>query len=156
MRSLKMEQKTEDILNEINDLLVASNLVPVQLESDKLYFFCHKDKAGKIIGVIGVELYGTSSLLRSLAVSFERRNEGIGHSLLKEALAFAKSIASYDVYLITETIADTMQDYGFCDVAREKMPAAMLKSPYLNGICPCSARIMYINILKDKEEKLYD
>ena len=143
---MKLEQKTEHALNEINDLLIAFNLVPVQLESDNLYFFCHNDNAGKIAGVIGIEVYGTSSLLRSLAVINEMRNKGIARSLLKEALAFAKSIASRDVYLITETIGDTMERYGFCDVAREQVPDVILKSPYLNGICPCSSRIMYRNI----------
>ena len=143
---MKLEQKTENALNEISDLLLASNLVPVQLESDNLHFFCHYDNKGKMVGVIGVEVYDTSCLLRSLAVISEMRNSGIARSLLKEALAFAKSIASYDIYLITETIGDTMERYGFCDIAREKVPDSILKSPYLNGICPCSSRIMYRNI----------
>lgn len=111
-----------------------------------IFTFCHSDNAGKIVGIIGVEVYGASSLLRSLAVISNMRNKGIARSLLKEALAFAESIASYDVYLITETIGDTMERYGFCDVAREQVPDVILKSPYLNGILPCSSRIMYRNI----------
>ncbi len=143
---MKLEQKTEYALNEINDLLIASDLVPVQLASDKLHFFCHNDNAGKMDGVIGVEVYGKSCLLRSLTVTSEMRNRGIARSLLEEALAFARSIASYDIYLITETIGDTMERYRFLDIGREKVPDAILKSPYLNGICPCSSRIMYRNI----------
>lgn len=143
---MKLEQKNKHILNEISDLLIAAKLVPVQLASGNLYLFCEYDNAGKLIGVIGVEVYGANSLLRSLAVISEMRNRGIARSLLEEALAFAKSIASYDIYLITETIGDTMERYGFCNIAREKVPDAILKSPYLNGICPCSSRIMYRNI----------
>lgn len=143
---MKLDNKTEQVLTEIRDLLVSAELVPVELASDHLHIFYEKDCFGKIVGVIGIEVYGNDSFLRSLAVRKGMRNQGIARSLLNEALVFAKRIRSYNLYLITETIGETMSRHGFSDIPREQVPSAILKSPYFNGICPCSCRIMYRDI----------
>lgn len=144
---MQVIEKSADILSQASALLISSKLVPEGLEKDQLTFFCQFDEKKNVIGLIGVELYGDCCLLRSLAVREDQRNQGIARSLIKEALKFAYDMKSFDVYLITETIGDTMERYGFIDVARESVPPDLLESPFFNGICPCSCRLMHKNIM---------
>lgn len=138
--------KTPETLSQISELLISSNLVPEGLEKDNLYLFYESDEAKGVTGVIGVEAYGDSCLLRSLAVRGDKRNQGIARNLIREALDFARLDMKFNVYLITETISDTMIRYGFSNIAREDVPGDILKSPFFNGICPCSCQIMHKNI----------
>jgi len=138
--------KTAENIFQIRELLKSAELVPEGLEKDNLTFFCAREDSGKIIGVVGVEIYGDACLLRSLAVEKSKRNQGIARSLIQQAFAFACSVKSYNAYLLTETIGDTMHRYGFKDLAREEAPKALLQSPFFNGMCPCSCQLMYKNI----------
>lgn len=138
--------KKPEMLSQINDLLISSNLVPEGLEKDNLYLFYESDESVSVVGVIGVETYGDSCLLRSLAVRGDKRNHGIARKLIREALNFARLGKKLNVYLITETIGDTMLRYGFSNIAREDVPEDILKSPFFNGICPCSCQIMHKNL----------
>lgn len=143
---MQVMEKNADILSQASALLINSKLVPEGLEKDHLTLFYQPDEKKNVIGLIGVELYSGCCLLRSLAVREDRRNQGIARSLIKEALKFAYDKKSFDVYLITETIGDTMERYGFVDVGRESAPSDLLESPFFHGICPCSSRLMHKNI----------
>jgi len=143
---MKLGQLTEQNLAEIRTLLASAGLVPVGLDDEKLHLFCHFDDSGRIAGVIGIEVYPQGGLLRSLAVRSDMRNKGIARSLINEVLQFARSIQLYDLYLLTETIGETMYRYGFRDIVREQVPVEILGSPFFNGICPCSCRLMHKNI----------
>ena len=143
---MKVEVKTPEILFQLSELLKSSGLVPEGLQKDNLYLFCEREDSGTMVGVVGMEIYGNVCLLRSLAVRENKRNQGIARSLLKQAFELARSIKSYEVYLLTETIGDTMHKYGFRDVYRDNVPNGLLESPFFNGICPCSCHLMYKNI----------
>lgn len=143
---MKLDTKSPKDLATISELLIAANLVPVGLANENLHLFCARDAVGQIIGVVGVEVYSKGSLLRSLAVKDSMRNQGIARALLREAFQFAKSVQSYDLYLLTETIGDTMRRYGFKDIDRDQVPSDLLESPFFNGICPCSCQLMHKNI----------
>ena len=140
---MKLSVKTPEMLSQISDLLTSSNLVPEGLEKENLTLFYKTDKLERVVGAIGVELYGDSCLLRSLAVHKNNRNLGIARTLIHEALGFACSEKSFNVYLITETIGDTMIRYGFNNISRDDVPQEIIKSPFFNGICPCSCQIMH-------------
>jgi len=143
---MRLSAKAPEMLSQFSELLTSSNLVPEGLEKENLTLFYTTDELEKVIGVIGVEVYGEACLLRSLAVCNGKRNLGIARNLIREALEFARLEKSFNVYLITETIGDTMMRYGFNNVSREIVPPEILKSPFLNGICPCSCPIMHKNV----------
>jgi amino-acid N-acetyltransferase len=143
---MKLGNKTEQVFVEISELLLSAGLVPVGLDSDNLHFFYQQNDCGEIIGVVGVEVYAPNSLLRSLAVREDMRNNGIARSLINEAIEFARSIKSYNLYLLTETIGKTMYRYGFRDIPREQVSDDLLASPFFNGICPCCSQLMHKNI----------
>ena len=143
---MKLSVKTYEVLSQISDLLVSSNLVPEGLEKENLTLFYKANEFEKVVGVIGVEVYGKFCLLRSLAVHKSKRNLGIARTLIHEALEFACAEKSFNVYLITETIGNTMMRYGFNNISRDDVPHEILKSPFFNGICPCYCQIMHKKI----------
>lgn len=143
---MKLDIKSEEALSEIQKLLMSADLVPVGLERENLYLFYQSNDGGQIIGVVGLEVYPEGALLRSLAVRADARSTGIARALLNEASAYARSIQSFDLFLLTETVAELMHRYGFRDIQRENVPTALLASPFFNGICPCSCHLMHKNI----------
>lgn len=145
---MKIKVKTPEIISQLSELLKSSELVPEGLEKNNLHLFYERDESGALIGVIGVEMYGDACLLRSLAVLENKRNQGIARSLIKEAFEFARSVKSYEVYLLTQTIGNTMYGYGFRNVHRDKVPNDLITSPFFNGICPCSCHVMHKNIME--------
>lgn len=147
---MELSTKTSEVLSRISDLLTGCDLVPEGLEKENLTLFYELDELEQVLGVIGVEAYGEVCLLRSLAVRHDKRNLGIARELIKNALNFAQLNNCCDVYLITETIGDTMLRYGFSNINRGDVPQDILKSPFFNGICPCSCQIMHKNV-KERE-----
>lgn len=143
---MRIENKSPEIVRQISELLIQAELIPVNLEANNVHLFCEMSESGTLEGVIGVETYGTSFLLRSLAVRAESRNQGIARSLLDEAFEFARNTGCFHAYLLTETIRDTMQRRGFREISRCQAPEAMHQSPFLQGVCKCSMPIMYKNI----------
>lgn len=149
---MKFETKPSEVLTQISDLLSQVDLVPVGLNASNLHLFCKMSESGTVEGVIGVETYGDSFLLRSLAVREGFRNQGIARSLLDEAFQFAKSNGYYHAYLLTETIGDVMHRQGFREVPRCHVPEEMQQSPFLKGICKCSTPLMYKNIGEEHQD----
>lgn len=143
---MKLSAKAPEILSQISELLTSSNLVPEGLKKENLTLFYKSDDLEKVVGVIGVEVYGDACLLRSLAVRDDQRNLGIARTLIQEAFEFACLEKCFDVYLITETIGAAMMRYGFNNISRDDVPPEILKSPFFNGICPCSCQIMHKNV----------
>lgn len=143
---MRLSAKTPEMLSQISVLLTNANLVPERLEKENLTLFYKADEFGKVMGAIGIEVYGEACLLRSLAVREDKRNLGIARALMSEAFDFARMAKKSNIYLITETIGDTMLRYGFNTVSREDIPPDILKSPFFNGICPCSCQMMHKNV----------
>ena len=146
---MKLDNRTDADLAEFSKLLVSAELVPVGLNNKNLQLFCHRDDSGHIVGVVGVGIYRNGGLLRSLAVREDMRHQGIARSLLQEAYEFAGRNNCHHLYLLTETIGETMKRYGFSDILRKHAPSELLASPFFNGICPCSSRLMHKNIQEE-------
>lgn len=148
---MKIITKTPELLAEIGELLVSAELEPIGLDNRALQLFVCRDEVGKVAGVAGIEAYGKACLFRSLAVREDQRSKGLGRSLIHEALAYARNSGSPDVYLLTETIGETMRCYGFRDIARAGVPEDVLTSPFFNGICPCGCNLMYRSLEREAE-----
>jgi amino-acid N-acetyltransferase len=94
----------------------------------------HRDR---LVGVAGLERYGTSGLLRSVAVDPSQRGSGLGIALTADRLVAARHLDA--VYLLTTTAADFYRRFGFVAFPRAEVPAAIAGSPELSTICPSSA-----------------
>jgi amino-acid N-acetyltransferase len=80
------------------------------------------------VGVVGLEYYGASALLRSLAVAPEARGRGLARALTAQALAAAREQGITQIFLLTETAAAFFPQFGFTRIAREETDAAVQDS----------------------------
>jgi amino-acid N-acetyltransferase len=61
-------------------------------------------RAGRrIVGTAALEVYGKAALLRSVAVSEDRRGRGLGTALVQRALELGRQQGVENFYLLTET-----------------------------------------------------
>jgi ubiquinone/menaquinone biosynthesis C-methylase UbiE/N-acetylglutamate synthase-like GNAT family acetyltransferase len=97
----------------------------------------------RIVGVAGLEFYGTDALLRSVAVPANLRKHRLGSRLVEWILGQAKAKGMRRVVLLTETAAEFFRKQGFTAVERASIGnAAMLNSTQFKGGCCCSAACM--------------
>ncbi len=94
-------------------------------------------------GLVGLELFGDVALLRSLAVSAQRRGLGDGVALLKHAEGHARRRGVRDLYLLTTTAEDFFARHGYRRADRGTAPAAIRTTREFAGICPASSAFMF-------------
>jgi len=104
------------------------------------YVVCELE--GRVIGALGVEIYGRYGLLRSAVVDETYRGEGLGEQLTKERLEWARSQGLEAVYLLTTTAAPFFERLGFERVERPSAPAEVQASKEFSSVCPSSAVCM--------------
>ncbi|MGK9054226.1 arsenic resistance N-acetyltransferase ArsN2 [Neorhizobium petrolearium] len=120
---------------------LAEAALPVEdLEEEGRSFFRAIGGDGKTLGYTGIEHCDDSVLLRSVVVLPEYRGRGFAKALVGETLKQAPETAA--VFLATTTAAPLFERMGFVPVNRSSVPAAILSTRQLSGICPASATIM--------------
>ena len=95
-----------------------------------------------LIGSAGLERYGDTALLRSVAVAFPERGHGLGQALVQQALAYAASLGVRQVVLLSTTAADFFLRFGFQPISRAEVPQALQASVEFQEACPASATVM--------------
>ena len=101
---------------------------------------------GRVVACAGLEVYGQSGLLRSVAVVSELRGEGLGKVLVGNLLERAHELRLDVVYLLTTTAADYFRRLGFRPVERGDLPEAFAHSPEFARICPASATTLFLRL----------
>ncbi len=126
---------------------VASLLESAGLPGDDLsaamladFFACGDRNAP--VGVVGLELYGSEALLRSLVVRDSERGRGAGRALIAAAETHARDAGVCSVYLLTETASAFFSSLGYRTVARERAPQAIRATAQFATLCPDSAELM--------------
>lgn len=102
------------------------------------------DEGGRLVGCAGLERYGASVLLRSVAVDEARRGQGLGQRLAAEALALARRDGAATAFLLTETAAGFFPKLGFAAVDRAEVPDEVRQSVEFTSACPASALVMRV------------
>ena len=128
---------------EIEELLKASGLPVEGAGAHMEHFFVARD-GGSLAGVIGLELYGTDGLLRSLAVRGSDRTKGIGSSLYLRLVDEARALGLRRLVLLTTTAEAYFGSRGFRKVGRDSIKGALRESAEFRGACPDSAVCMEI------------
>jgi N-acetylglutamate synthase-like GNAT family acetyltransferase len=95
-----------------------------------------------IVGSAALETYGSSALLRSVAVANELRGRGVGQLLTAEALALARRLGVTSIFLLTETAAEFFPKFGFEPISRDRIPAEVQQSVEFKSACPASAQAL--------------
>lgn len=95
------------------------------------------ESGGEIVGVAGLERYGQSGVLRSVAVAEELRGSGLGVALTADRLLAARGLEA--VFLLTTTAAAFYPRFGFAPWPRADVPPEVASSAEFTSICPSSA-----------------
>jgi amino-acid N-acetyltransferase len=122
-------------------LLVAADLPTAGLQGS-LPDFVVAEEDGRVVGAVGLEVYGDAALLRSAVVDTSRRGAGLGHGLVSTLLAHARCRGVREIYLLTTTAEDYFPRFGFTRVGREAVAPTVRASEEFRGACPESAVAM--------------
>ena len=126
------------------DLLKKAELPTDDLTNEKMKnFMIARGKDGSIIGVVGVEMYQESGLLRSLVVHPAYRGTGLGSLLTRKIKSFALHNVVKNLYLLTMTSADFFQRIGYEVTQRDNVPESIRKTEEFNNVCPVSAVCLF-------------
>jgi amino-acid N-acetyltransferase len=123
-------------------LLEAQGLPVSDITDEHLEHFFYIGSDGSPIGLVGVEIYGTDALLRSLVVADTARTQGIGASLVQHAEDYATSHSVAAIYLLTTTAEGFFERRGYRRVDRTQAPRAIQSTPEFASLCPASSAFM--------------
>lgn len=123
-------------------LLEGCGLPTGDVSEAMLASFSVAEADGKIVGVAGLEAFGTFGLLRSLAVAEDRRGGGLAARLVDWCEAEARRRGVQMAYLLTTTAADYFRNRGYMDEPRAAVPAAVAGHAQFRGLCPVSAKCL--------------
>lgn len=88
------------------------------------------DETG-IVGCVAVEIFDEAAILRSLAVTLERRGQGIGWMLADSAVAKARASGVRRMYLLTEHASDFFAEkFGFNPIDRASVDVTVSESAH--------------------------
>ncbi len=102
-----------------------------------------------IVGSAALEIYGTTALLRSVAVADHLQGQGVGQQLTHAALNLARQLDVTKVYLLTETAAGFFPRFGFRPLPRSEVSQAIQTSLEWTTACPVTTQAMLANLDSD-------
>lgn len=100
----------------------------------------------RVIGSIGIEIYGENALLRSLAVQKNFRGKKIAHDILNHLLEFARQSKVGHLHLLTTTAKGYFQKHGFIEGKRDSAPLTIQSSKEFSFLCPTSSTYMIFDL----------
>lgn len=131
-------------ITEITPLLSSCDLPVSDIAASALeplmFFGCRQGFT--VIGVIGLEHYGTVALLRSLAVAPAHRTCGLGKKLVTFAENYARSIGVETLFLLTTTAESFFLKLGYLPASRKDAPLSIQSTAQFSGLCPASSSFM--------------
>jgi amino-acid N-acetyltransferase len=125
----------------ITELLAAAQLTSDGV-AEHLDAFLVAEAEGAVVGVGGLELYGSVALLRSLAVAARHRRRGFAGAICDGLEAEAARRGVEALYLLTETADGFFARRGYAVAARDDAPPAIRTSAQFATLCPKSAVLM--------------
>ncbi len=129
----------------IADLLTRYDLPLDGAQTHLADFVVMVDAADALRGVAGLERYGCTGLLRSVAVA--EQGGGVGAALVHHLLEEAKAMGITQVVLLTTTAADYFPRFGFRRIDRQAAPAEVTASVEFQSACPASATVMQLDLI---------
>lgn len=126
-------------------LLKAAGLPTEDLPPSLQYFILAKEEE-KVVGSVGLEIYNSYALLRSLAVDASQRGQGLGKKLYQQILESAREKDIKEVYLITTTADKFFAKKGFVNINRSEAPTVIRQTAQFASVCPSSAVVMKLTV----------
>ncbi|NHM30103.1 GNAT family N-acetyltransferase [Neobacillus terrae] len=122
--------------NRIVDFLETAGLGTEGISTEKLpYFLLMENSMGEIKGMMGLESFGESGLLRSLVITPDMGEKDLIF-LFKEMMLLAKKRRVFNLFLATNKkgALDFFHVLGFRETERENLPEELVHSPHIKHI----------------------
>ncbi len=126
----------------INSLLAGEDLPVDDLDAEKVSDFLIAEDDGDILGLIGLELYRTIGLLRSLVITKRARRLGLGGKLVGALESAAETAGVTELWLLTIDAQQFFERLGYKIIGREHVPDSIRKTDEFAGLCPDTAYLM--------------
>ncbi|NHN61206.1 MULTISPECIES: arsenic resistance N-acetyltransferase ArsN2 [Halorussus] len=139
--SLALRKADSETLDRIEELLDANGLPHEAVRSSPECFYVARS-GGALVGIGGVERYGSAGLLRSVAVPAPMRGAGYGTALCDALEERARVDGVETLYLLTTTAAEFFARRGYERVGREAAPERVRGTSQFADRCPDSATCM--------------
>ena len=129
-------------LDQIVSLLAANGLPVSDISHDycPLFFGIQSDSCIK--AVIGLELFGSVGLIRSLAVSKACRGQSFGRQLVDFAEYYAAEHGIEILFLLTTTATVFFHQLGYEQVERSDVPRDIRTTSQFSSLCPASSAVL--------------
>jgi amino-acid N-acetyltransferase len=128
-------------------LLQAQGLPVSDVSAEHLEHFFFVGSDGSPTGLVGLELYGTDALLRSLVVAENVRAKGLGSTLINHAEQYAASKGVRSIYLLTTTAEAFFKRLGYVGIERSHAPTSIQQTREFADLCPASSVFMLKSII---------
>jgi amino-acid N-acetyltransferase len=129
-------------LSEARALLSACGLPTADL-SDACSVTLFGARVGQeLVATAGVEVFGSTALLRSVATLPTHRGKGLADQLVKNAEQYARQRGAKSVALLTTSSSSFFARHGYARIAREEAPMAIKRTQQFESLCPRSAVLM--------------
>ncbi len=125
----------------IRVLLEHNGLPTSDLTSSKPQFIVVCEGA-KILGTGALQRFGSSALLRSVAVDPDRRGRGLGRIIVEDLERIARGARVTQLILLTETAKPFFEHQGYRVIERHEVPQDVQGSEEFRSLCPASATCM--------------
>jgi amino-acid N-acetyltransferase len=126
----------------VKAILISAQLPTGDITPNRMENFFGVWSGATLEGVVGVEIYGTVALLRSLAVVALKRGCGLGTRLLAHAEQHAIEKGVRTVFLLTNTAEAYFNKRGYSVISRESAPEAIRNTAEFTSVCPASSTLM--------------
>jgi amino-acid N-acetyltransferase len=130
-----------DDLTAVRALLESVGLPTSDLASARPEFVVIRE-AGNLVAAGALQRFGSSALLRSVAVSDDRRGMGLGDAIVLELERRAREGQIERLILLTQTAAQFFARRGYQFIERSAVPAEVQGSEEFRSLCPSSATCM--------------
>jgi amino-acid N-acetyltransferase len=125
----------------IRALLERSGLPTSDLGSARPDFAVIREH-GQVIAAGALQRFGSSALLRSVVVAPDRREKGLGQTVVRELERLARTARINRLVLLTQTAAEFFAHQGYRVIERSSAPEDMQGSEEFRSLCPSSATCM--------------
>lgn len=131
---------------DVRQLLDVAGLAVADLGPEKLVDFLVAERPGtdqsETLGIIGLQRFDQTALLRSLVVSQDDRNSGLGRRLVSAVEANACCAGVKDLWLLTIDAERYFESLGYKMMSRESAPDSIRNTQEFSGLCPDGAYLM--------------
>lgn len=141
-KQMQIRRAKKADLHAINDLIERAGLLNEDIAPHVKNFLVAVDH-GDLVGAVGLELYGSVGLLRSLAVAPSFRGRGLAGRLCRELCADATERGIRHLYLLTTDADGYFLRHGFKVIDRSKAPSEIQNTEQYSQLCPVTAVLMH-------------